>query len=62
MKIAIIGTGNVGGALAIKWAHAGHEIFLGVRDVSNFKGTDLLQNPNTSLHTVQEAVAQSEFI
>lgn len=62
MKIAIIGTGNVGGALATKWAHAGHEIFLGVRDVSNFKGTDLLQNPNTSLHTVQEAVAQSEVI
>lgn len=62
MKIAIIGTGNVGGALATKWAHAGHEIFLGVRDVSNFKGTDLLQNPNTSLHTVQEAVAKSEVI
>lgn len=62
MKIAIIGTGNVGGALATKWAHKGHEIFLGVRDVSNFKGTDLLQNPNTSLHKVQEAVAKSEVI
>jgi predicted dinucleotide-binding enzyme len=62
MKIAIIGTGNVGGALATKWAHAGHEIFLGVRDVSNFKGTDLLQNPNTSLHTVQDAVAESEVV
>lgn len=62
MKIAIIGTGNVGGALATKWAHAGHEIFLGVRDVSNFKGTELLQNPNTSLHTVHEAVAKSEVV
>ncbi|WP_158858130.1 NADPH-dependent F420 reductase [Lunatibacter salilacus] len=62
MKIAIIGTGNVGGALATKWAHAGHEIFLGVRDVSNFKGTDLLQNPTTSLHTIQEAVALSEVV
>ncbi|HSI76570.1 MAG TPA: NAD(P)-binding domain-containing protein [Lunatimonas sp.] len=62
MKIAIIGTGNVGGALATKWAHAGHEIFLGVRDVSNFKGTDLLQNPNTSLHTIQEAVALGEVV
>lgn len=32
MKIAIIGTGNVGGALATKWANAGHHIFLGVKD------------------------------
>jgi predicted dinucleotide-binding enzyme len=62
MKIAVIGTGNVGGALATKWAHKGHEIFLGVRDVSNFKGKDLLQNPQTSLHTIQEAVAQSEVV
>jgi 8-hydroxy-5-deazaflavin:NADPH oxidoreductase len=62
MKIAVIGTGNVGGALATKWAHKGHEIFLGVRDVANFKGRDLLLNPNTSLHTVQEAVALCEVI
>lgn len=62
MKIAIIGTGNVGGALATKWAHAGHEIFLGVRDVSNFKGTDLLQIPQTSLHRIQDAVALSEVV
>ncbi|HNN05870.1 MAG TPA: NAD(P)-binding domain-containing protein, partial [Leptospiraceae bacterium] len=34
MKIAVIGTGNVGGALAAKWAGKGHEIFLGVRDVN----------------------------
>jgi predicted dinucleotide-binding enzyme len=26
MKIAIIGTGNVGGALATQWAKAGHQI------------------------------------
>lgn len=62
MKIAIIGTGNVGGALATKWAQKGHEILLGVRDVTNFKGKDLLQNKQTSLHTVQEAVALSEVI
>ena len=33
MKLAIIGAGNVGGALGAAWAQkAGHEIFFGVRD------------------------------
>jgi predicted dinucleotide-binding enzyme len=62
MNIAIIGTGNVGGALATKWAHKGHRIFLGVNDITQFKGKDLLQNPNTTAHTTQEAVQQSEVI
>jgi predicted dinucleotide-binding enzyme len=62
MKIAIIGTGNVGGALATAWAHKGHEIFLGVRDVNNFKGIELLSNPNTKALSIEEAVQQSEII
>jgi predicted dinucleotide-binding enzyme len=62
MNIAIIGTGNVGGALATKWAAAGHRIFLGVRDTSHFKGMTLLSNPNTEVHLVAEAVAASEVI
>jgi 8-hydroxy-5-deazaflavin:NADPH oxidoreductase len=62
MKIAIIGTGNVGGALATKWANKGHEINLGVRDVSNFKGKELLNNINTKAFTVEEAVEKSEVI
>ncbi len=32
MKIAIIGAGNVGGALGTRWAHAGHHVTFGVRD------------------------------
>jgi 8-hydroxy-5-deazaflavin:NADPH oxidoreductase len=62
MKIAIIGTGNVGGALATKWAQAGHEINLGVKDSSNFKGKELLHNPNTNLFSVEKAVEISEVI
>lgn len=62
MKIAIIGTGNVGGALATSWARAGHEILLGVRDTQNFKGSELLQNPNTSIHAIPEAARQAEAI
>lgn len=62
MKIAIIGTGNVGGALATQWAKAGHQIFLGVRDTSQFKGKELLENERTSVHSIQEAVRQAEII
>lgn len=62
MKIAIIGTGNVGGTLATKWSNKGHEIYLGVRDVNSFKGKELLSNPNTKVHSVEEAVNVSEVI
>jgi predicted dinucleotide-binding enzyme len=62
MKIAIIGTGNVGGALSTKWANKGHEIILGVRDISNFKGRYLLGNPNTSVSTINEAVSKSDVV
>lgn len=62
MKIAIIGTGNVGGTLATKWAKCGHEITLGVRDTTNFKGKELLNNPNTTVETITQAVKKSEVI
>ncbi len=62
MKIAIIGTGNVGGALATKWANKGHEINLGVQDISDFKGKELLNNPNTKAYSIAEAVQKSEVI
>ncbi len=62
MNIAIIGTGNVGGALATKWASAGHTIRLGVKDQSNFKGIELLKNGSTTAHTIKEAVALSDVI
>jgi 8-hydroxy-5-deazaflavin:NADPH oxidoreductase len=62
MKIAIIGTGKVGGTLATKWSHVGHEINLGVRDAANFKGQELLSNPNTKVMSVGEAVKAAEVI
>jgi predicted dinucleotide-binding enzyme len=62
MKIAIIGTGNVGGALATKWSGKGHTILLGVRNTEEFKGKELLKNQNTTVHTIEEAVQQSEVI
>jgi predicted dinucleotide-binding enzyme len=62
MNIAIIGTGNVGGALATQWAKKGHHLYLGVQDQSRFKGQALLEHPNTSVHPVREAVANAEVI
>jgi predicted dinucleotide-binding enzyme len=62
MKIAIIGTGNVGGALATKWSGKGHTILLGVRNTEEFKGKELLNNQYTTVHTIEEAVQLSDVI
>lgn len=62
MTIAIIGTGNVGGALATNWAKNGHTILLGVQNQAQFKGMGLLSNPNTKALTIREAVSQAEVI
>jgi 8-hydroxy-5-deazaflavin:NADPH oxidoreductase len=62
MKIAIIGTGNVGGALA-KRLSENHTIYLGVRDTENFKGIELLKySDNISAHSVIDAVKMAEVI
>lgn len=63
MNIAIIGTGNVGSALAKGWANANHKIFLGVRDVNNFKGKELLSfSDKIKALPIPEAVQNSEVI
>ena len=62
MKIAIVGTGNVGGALATQWSKSSHQIFLGVKDQKRFKGQLLLDNPHTSVHPIYEAVQQAEVV
>ena len=63
MKIAVIGTGNVGGALAKRLAEQGHKILMGVRDVRSFKGQALLHQPgDISAQPVMDAVRSSEII
>jgi predicted dinucleotide-binding enzyme len=62
MHIAIIGTGNVGGALAINWSKKGHHIHLGVQDVQRFKGIELLKNENTAASSIADAVSKSEVV
>jgi predicted dinucleotide-binding enzyme len=62
MNIAIIGTGNVGGALATQWAKKGHNIHLGVKNKDQFKGAELLKNTNTSVFSIKEAIELSDVI
>lgn len=62
MKIAIIGSGNVGGALASGWAKAGHQITFGVRNKEEFKGNRLADIKNIAVASIADAVQQSEVI
>lgn len=63
MKIAIIGSGNVGGALARGLARAGHQIFLGVRNLADDKVVKLIRyHENIAACLVMEAVAAAEVI
>ena len=62
MNIAIIGTGNVGGALATNWASKGHQIHLGVNNLEQFKGIELLKNKNTSVSSIAVAVEKSDVV
>lgn len=61
MKIAIIGTGNVGGSLAKGFAKAGHQVFLGVRNQNEFKGMGLVSK-SVTIHSISEASSLAEVI
>lgn len=63
MKIAIIGAGNVGGALAKQWAKTGHTILLGLRDLNSANAKELEKfSPNISSHLISEAIENSEVV
>jgi predicted dinucleotide-binding enzyme len=63
MVIAIIGIGNIGGALAEGLSKKSHQIILGVRDLKNSDAQALAKAHKTiSINTVAEAVKQAEVI
>jgi 8-hydroxy-5-deazaflavin:NADPH oxidoreductase len=63
MKIAIIGAGNVGGALALGWAKAGHEIIIGAKDPNSDKVKKVtVQNNSIKIKSVKEASNEAEVI
>ena len=64
MKIAILGAGNVGGALGKGWAAKGHSIFYGVPDPQSEKVRGVLKSIGSKARTgsVREAADASEVI
>jgi predicted dinucleotide-binding enzyme len=64
MQLAIVGAGNVGGALGANWAQKGHDIFFGVRDPKADKTQALLRKIGGKARagTAAEAAASSDVI
>lgn len=64
MKIAIVGAGNVGGALGKGWAAKGHSVYFGVPEPQSEKMQALLKSigANARAGSVQEAAANAEIV
>ena len=63
MKIAIIGAGNVGGALTLKWMKAGHKVLIGARNPNSEKIKKVIsQNSNVQVKSIEDSVKESEVI
>ena len=65
MRIAVLGSGNVGGTLGRRWAAAGHSVTFGVRDVT--KGDDAVKGggalpAGAHVATVGSAVRDAEVL
>jgi 8-hydroxy-5-deazaflavin:NADPH oxidoreductase len=61
MKIGIIGTGNIGGALARLWMAHGHEIVLGVRDEEKLAAVQG-SFPGAEVALTEDAAAGAEVV
>lgn len=62
MKIAIIGAGNVGGALGRAWAKAGHSIVFGTRDVNKPELKSLSAQIGATAASAAEAARQGDVV
>lgn len=63
MKIAIIGSGNVGSALGKGWLKAGHQVIFGVRNPTSQKTQKALTLiPNANIKTIEDASKNSEVV
>ncbi len=64
MKITIIGAGNAGGALGVRWAKAGHQVLFAVRDPQGQRVTERLQEAggNASAGPIEDAADAADVI
>lgn len=64
MKIGVIGAGNVGGTLGVRWAQAGHSVILSARDLHSAQMKELLRQAGGAARAAapQEAVMASDIL
>ena len=62
MKIGIVGSGNVGGAIGAAWVKAGHEVMFSSRDLEHDKALAAKLGANARAGTPREAAAFGEVL
>lgn len=62
LKIGIIGTGRIGGALARHWVAAGHEVFMSSRNPDELMALAAELGPRAQAGTPREAAAFGDII
>jgi 8-hydroxy-5-deazaflavin:NADPH oxidoreductase len=63
MRIAVMGAGNVGGALGSAFARAGHDVMFGVRDPDSEKCRAAVSAaPGSAAISPPEAVARADTV
>jgi predicted dinucleotide-binding enzyme len=62
LKIGIIGTGRIGGALATHWVKAGHEVLISSRHPEELTGLAKSLGPRARVGTPQQAAAFGDVV
>jgi 8-hydroxy-5-deazaflavin:NADPH oxidoreductase len=62
MKIGIIGTGNMGSALGLRWARAGHQVLFGSRDLSKARAVAAAGSGSAQAGDFEDAAAFGEVV
>jgi len=62
MNIGIVGTGNMGRALGVQWARAGHDVLFGSRDHAKAQAAALATSPSARSGDVDAAAAFGDVI
>lgn len=62
MRIGILGTGNMGRSLGVRWARLGHDVFFGSSDAARAEHAAQLAGDSARAGTYEEAAAFGEVI